>query len=71
MSAKTRNVRDYLTELEMSKESRTEQVRVGLELYIDLWKRSIERGVVGEGDEVGEALEKIEEAGGLYKAAGD
>ncbi len=40
-------------------------------MYIDLWKKAIEHGVVGEGDKVDEALAKIESVGGLYKAAGD
>ena len=64
-------MKEYLSELERSKEDRTEQVKEGLEMYIDLWKKAIERGVVGEGDKVDEALVKIERAGGLYKAAGD
>jgi len=64
-------VKEYLSELERSKEDRTEQVKEGLEMYVDLWKKAIERGVVGEGDKVDEALVKIDRAGGLYKAAGD
>ena len=66
-----KNVKEYLSELERSKEDRTEQVKEGLEMYVDLWKKAIERGVVGEGDKVDEALVKIDRAGGLYKAAGD
>ena len=66
-----KNVKEYLSELERSKGDRTEQVKEGLEMYIDLWKKAIERGVVGEGDKVDEALVKIDRAGGLYKAAGD
>ena len=62
---------DYLAELSKSKGGRTEQVQEGLGMYIDLWKKAIERGVVDEGDRVDEALEKIERVGGLYKAAGD
>ena len=64
-------MKEYLSELERSKGDRTEQVKEGLEMYIDLWKKAIERGVVGEGDKVDEALVKIDRAGGLYKAAGD
>ncbi len=71
MKAKTKNVTDYLAELEKSKGDRTDQVRMGLELYIGLWKRAMERGVIGEGDSVDDALVKIEEAGGLYEADGD
>ena len=40
-------------------------------MYIDLWMRAIERGVIGESDRVDEALTKIDSAGGLYRAAGD
>jgi hypothetical protein len=71
VSAKVRNVGDYLRELEKTKKERNEQVREGLEIYIDLWKRAIERGVVKEADGVDQALAKIENEGGLYKAAGD
>ncbi len=71
MTTKVRNVKDYLTELERTKVDRNEQVREGLEIYIDLWKRAIERGVVGEEDKVDEALAKMDRVGGLYRAAGD
>lgn len=66
-----KSVRAYLRELEATKEGRPEQVKEGLEMYIDLWKKAIERGVVAESDEVERALVKIDEKGGLYKAAGD
>ena len=68
---KTKDVRTYLEELEKTKENRTEQVREGLEIYIALWRRAIERGVVSEADGVDEALSKIEGGGGLYVAAGE
>jgi hypothetical protein len=68
---KVRDVRSYLEELEKTKGDRNEQVKEGLEMYIDLWRKAIERGVIGESDEVDSALVKIEQAGGLYKAAGD
>ncbi len=71
MTAKVRNVGDYLAELERSKKDRNDQVREGLEIYIDLWKRAIGRGVIEEGDNVDEALAKMDRVGGLYKAAGD
>lgn len=71
MTTKMRNVRSYLKELEKTEGERTEQVKEGLEMYIDLWKKAIERGVIVETDEVDSALAKIEKAGGLYKAAGD
>ncbi len=69
MTAKVRNVRGYLEELERTKGDRTEQVRDGLEIYIGLWKKAIEKGVVSESDNVDEALARIEEKGGLYRVA--
>jgi hypothetical protein len=55
----------------MTKEGRPEQVKQGLEIYIGLWEKAIERGVVDESDGVDAALAKIEEKGGLYSAAGE
>jgi hypothetical protein len=66
-----KDVRTYIDELERTKEDRPEQVKEGLEIYIDLWEKAIERGVVEETDGVDEALAKIEEKGGLYAAAGE
>jgi hypothetical protein len=71
VTAKARNVQGYLKELEKTKEGRPDQVREGLEIYIDLWRKAIERGVVGESDLVDDALDKLEKRGGLYKAAGE
>jgi len=71
VTAKVRDVRAYLDELEKTKGDRTEQVREGLEIYIDLWEKAIERGVVMESDQVDVALEKIEKEGGLYAASGE
>ena len=68
---KTKDVRTYLDELEKTKEGRAEQVREGLEIYISLWRRAMERGVVAETDGVDDALTKIEGEGGLYAAAGE
>ncbi len=68
---KAKDVRAYLEELEKSKEGRTEQVREGLEIYINLWRKAMERGVIAETDGVGDALSKIEGEGGLYMAAGE
>lgn len=61
----------YLAELEANMESKPEQVREGIEIYVGLWRRAVERGVVLSSDEIGAALAKIEESGGLYKAAGE
>jgi hypothetical protein len=66
-----KDVRTYLEELEKTKEGRTGQVKEGLEIYIGLWRRAIERGVVAETDGVDDALVKIESEGGLYTAAGE
>ena len=68
---KGKDVRTYLEELEKTKEGRTEQVREGLEIYISLWRRAMERGVVAGTDGVDDALVKIESEGGLYMAAGE
>ena len=56
--------------MEGTKEGKSEQVREGLEIYIDLWQKAIQRGVISESDGVEEALSKLEEKGGLYAAAG-
>jgi len=66
-----KDVRTYIDELERTKENRPEQVKEGLEIYIDLWEKAIERGVVEETDGVDAALTKIEKEGGLYAAAGE
>jgi len=66
-----KDVRTYLEELEKTKEGRSEQVKSGLEIYIDLWKEAIKRGVISDLDEVDEALTKLDRAGGLYAAAGE
>jgi hypothetical protein len=66
---KAKNVGDYLADLEKTMKDREEQVKEGLGIYIDLWKKAIENGVVKESDKVEDALQKIEGKGGLYKAA--
>lgn len=71
MTAKVRDVRTYLEELERNKEGRGAQVKEGLEIYIDLWRRAIEKGVISESEGVESALAKIESRGGLYQAAGE
>jgi hypothetical protein len=64
-----KNVGEYLAELEKTKNDREQQVKEGLEIYVELWRKTIENGVVRESDLVEDALEKIEVKGGLYKAA--
>jgi len=70
VTPKVKDVRAYIEELGKTKEGRTDQVKEGLEIYIDLWEKAIERGVVDEKDGVDIALAKIDEVGGLYAAAG-
>ncbi|HZW85588.1 MAG TPA: hypothetical protein VFE91_06800 [Nitrososphaerales archaeon] len=64
-----RSVKEYIEELEKTKSERTGVVLDGLEIYIDLWKRVLQNGTITDSQDVDEALEKIEEKGGLYKAA--
>jgi len=71
LTARMKDVRTYIEELERTKEDRPEQVKEGLEIYIGLWEKAIERGVVEETDGVDAALAKIDEEGGLYAAAGE
>lgn len=71
MTVKPKDVRGYLQELEKRKEGKTDQVKDGIEIYVDLWRRAIERGVIEETDGVESALAKIDRKGGLYKAAGE
>ncbi len=71
MSTKLRNVRDYLEELEKNKKDRPEQIKDAIDIYIDLWKKALEKGVVEPSDGIDEALSKIDRKGGLYKSAED
>ncbi|MDG6959139.1 MAG: hypothetical protein JRN47_00440 [Nitrososphaerota archaeon] len=71
MSPEGRTLRDYLSELEKTKAGKDQQVKEGLEIFIGLWKRALEKGVVAESDTIDAALSKIEEVGGLYQVAGD
>ncbi|MGD0476969.1 MAG: hypothetical protein ABSB29_02245 [Nitrososphaerales archaeon] len=66
-----KDLTEYLEELEKNKDGKPEQVRDGIEIYLGLWRRAVEKGVVLPSDEVSDALAKIEEKGGLYKAAED
>lgn len=71
MVSKVRTLGEYLRELEKTKKGKPEQVAEALEIYLDLWKRAMVKGIVKPTDEVGTALSKIEENGGLYRAAED
>jgi hypothetical protein len=61
----------YLEELEGKKGDKPEQVRDGIEIYVGLWKKAMEKGIADPSDELGFALEKVDKAGGLYAAAGE
>lgn len=69
MPARVRSLSEYLDELQKTKKDKPEQVKEALEIYLDLWRRAIDKGIVKPGDEIERALSKIEESGGLYKAA--
>ncbi len=71
MAAKVRTLGEYLKELEKSKKGKPEQVSDALEIYLDLWRKAVEKGVVKQSDGIEEALSKVEQSGGLYKAAED
>ncbi len=71
MTAKPRDVQGYLEELEKNKAERPEQIRDAIDIYIELWKKALEKGLVKSSDDIGDALAKIDEKGGLYKAAED
>jgi len=66
---KQKTVREYLSELQASKDEKPSQVKQGLEIYVELWQSALDKGVVEPEDEMDVALSKIEERGGLYEAA--
>ena len=63
-------VREYLEELKETKKRKPPHVRDALDIYVEMWDKVIKNGTVSENDEVALALSKIDEAGGLYEAAG-
>lgn len=71
MTQRPKQLSEYLNELEANKDSKPDQVREGIEAYISLWQRAVEKGIVLPSDEIGAALAKVEERGGLYKVAED
>ena len=71
MSAKAKDLRSYLEELQKTKEARREQVREGLENNNDLWRKAKERGAEAETDPVDSAQAKIQRQGAHNKAAGE
>lgn len=71
MSVRVKSVESYLKELRDSKKEKPQQVKDGIEIYIELWEKAIKRGIVSPDDDVESALQKIDASGGLYKAAED
>ncbi len=71
MSVKVKSVEEYLKELGVLKKEKPAQIREALEIYIELWKKTVERGVVQPTDDIETALTKIDKQGGLYVAAGE
>ena len=69
--ARARTLEEYLEELEGKKSDKPEQVQEGMKIYVELWRKAVERGVVALSDDLGVALEEVEALGGLYKAAGE
>jgi hypothetical protein len=62
-------VQDYLHELRETRKGKPNQVRDALDIYADLWKKVLEKGIVKSTDDIDEALSKLDSVGGLYKAA--
>lgn len=71
MSVRVKSVESYLKELRDSKKEKPQQVKDGIEIYIELWEKAIKKGIVSSDDDVESALQKIDASGGLYKAAED
>jgi hypothetical protein len=69
LSRRTKTVSDYLKEVRESRKDKPEQIREALGIYVELWERVVERGVVFEDDDIDTALSKVEAKGGLYRAA--
>jgi len=71
LAPEPKKVAEYLEELKRNKDGKPDQVRDGIEIYLDLWRKALEKGVVLPSDEIGAALEKVEKKGGLYTATED
>jgi hypothetical protein len=64
-----KTLQEYLTELEGKNEGKPDQVKEGMLIYLELWRKVVDRGLVSPSDEIDVAVSKVERAGGLYKAA--
>ncbi|MDG6979188.1 MAG: hypothetical protein JRN58_08925 [Nitrososphaerota archaeon] len=62
-------VKEYIGQLRETRKGKPPQIREALDIYVMLWEKAVENGVVSEEDEVSEALSKLDKAGGLYQAA--
>ena len=62
-------VREYLDQLKETRKGKPPQIRDALDIYVEMWDKVIEDGLISEDDEVALALSKIDKAGGLYEAA--
>jgi hypothetical protein len=69
LSVKVKSVEEYLKELGEAKRDKPPQIKEALQIYIDLWKKTVEKGVVQLTDDIETALTKIDNQGGLYVAA--
>ena len=68
---KAGSLEEYLKDLEKRKKDKPPEVKDALEVYLELWKKAMAKGVVAPADEMETALAKVNESGGLYKAAED
>jgi len=71
LSAKVKSVEEYLKELGDAKRDKPAQIKEALQIYIDLWNKTVEKGIVQLTDDIETALTKIDSQGGLYLAADD
>lgn len=62
-------VETYLKVMKERRDEKPEEIRDAINVYLDLWEKAIQNGVIGRGDEIGAALAKLDKKGGLYKAA--
>jgi len=69
VSARVKNVKEYLKELGEAKRDKPAHIKEALQIYIDLWKKALERGIIQQTDDIDAALSKIDAQGGLYRAA--
>jgi len=66
--SRSKSVEEYLEELAGVKRDKPSQIKEALQIYIDLWKKTIEKGIIQPSDDIETALVKIDAEGGLYVA---